>query len=296
MTQPASNAIGKHITFMALGDDPEMFDEDFVRLLSDLTVEEDVPQGTVIQAKGQPTERLHLVTEGEICDAGKVYPMHPILHGLDGAVMKGRYRRTLMARTRARVLSIDTASFFALLEDQLPTATIMLSTLAGRVEQSRSFEPLSGPVMSFTTALVCRALALRTSRTFASVSAESIVNLARMSSATALEPGESLTFSRSGLHVLMTGALVGARKDSDEPLHYSGLTLVNAAATFAGNLEAYSAKAEVPSTYIVIDREDLYTEIRYHFSLWRALVAGMLQENAFFSDHAAPSRRGDSLR
>lgn len=295
--QPAANAIGKHITFMALGDDPEMFDEDFIRLLSDLTVEEEVAKDAVIQAKGEPVDRLHLVTEGEICEpSGRVFPVHPILHGLDGAVTRGRYRRTLIARTSARVLSIDTASFFELLENQLQTATTMLSTLAGRVEQSRSFEPLAGPVMSFTTALVCRALALRSAHTFASVSAQSIVNLARMSSATALEKGEPMTFSPSGLHVLMTGALTGKRKDRDEPLSYAGLTLVNASATFAGTLPSYTAVALEPSTYIVIDKEDLYTEIRYHFSLWRALVSAMLQENAFFSDVAAPSRRGDTLR
>jgi CRP-like cAMP-binding protein len=284
MTQAAANAIGRHITFMALGDDPEMFDEEFIRLLSELTVEEDLPEGATLQAKGFPADTLRMVTEGDVAsESGGVFPPNPILHGLDGAVTSGNYSHTLIARTKVHTLSIATASFFELLEDQLPTSTTLLSTLAARVEAARSFKPLIGPRMDLTSSLVCRSLALRALPTFSRVSAESVVNLARMSTAHELAAGEPLTFSPRALHVLMTGALTGARLGDDQELRYEGLMMLNTAATFANTLDRYTCVATEPSTLISVDKEDVFTEMRYHFSVWRALVASMLNENKLFT-------------
>ena len=280
MTQPAATTIARHLAFMSLDYDPDGLGEQFVGMLAELTVERSFAPGDVLIDAGSRADTLVLVTEGEVHqEHGPPLPSHAFLHGLDAAVVGGFYRRTLVAISAGRALTVAAKAFFALLEDQFSTALTVLVTFAQRLEAMRGVRSRTGPCIAVGSSAVDWALALRQCPELSFVSAQGILSLARRATSITLAAGEAATQSASQLYVELDGALCSTHLETRRNRDHSGLGLVNVAATFAGGA-GYELVATSPTRLLLLDRQEIVIEMRSDFALWRSLVAAMIAETA----------------
>jgi CRP-like cAMP-binding protein len=243
--------------------------------------------GEVLYREGEPSEHFFFVMSGELRTTreGPTFGVRSILGAIDSSL--GRpHALTATAVTDSHLLRLRAEVWFDLLEDNFEISRNGIRNLARDlhaliVEVSSHGQPADSPRVEpgpppppEPMNLVDRILVLRRTEPFRWAHMQAITRLAEAAEETRFAPGDEVFEGADavGAYYVVAAGEVQATRAGSEPMsaRFGAFTLVCAAASMAGELGLYSARATAPTIVMRLRTEDIFEVMEEHFDLVRA--------------------------
>jgi CRP-like cAMP-binding protein len=246
--------------------------------------------GDVLYREGDPSDHLFFVMSGELRTTREGAPPWSLgvrsIVGVIDAILERPHTRRAVAVVDSHLLRLPADVWFDLLEDNFEIARSGLRNLAGDLHalvQKRSSDgALADPpevdgspaLPSEPMNLVERILALRRTAPFREAHMQAVTLLAESAEEMRFAGGDEVFDGAGGAraHYVVTAGEVQVRRmgSEDAPRRFGAFTLVCAAASLAGELPNYSARAAGPAIVLRLRIEDVFEVMEEHFDLVRA--------------------------
>lgn len=260
----------------------------FIELLRDVEVE----VGDVLFEPGGAPDHFLFLVEGRVVmerEGLRPWEFVPVaVVGVIDAVLERPRTRNCRALERSRLLSLRTADWFDMLEDNGQIARAAIRNFATQLHASwrvlaprvsRVSEPPPGPVPAGLD-VYDRILALRRVPFLRPAGMQAIASLAAVAEGVALRRGQVL-FERGEqqehLYMVARGNIELSADHGFRVQHTAG-DLIGGPAAMCRGLPAYSARAESDAVVLRISEQDFYDQAEEHPGLTRGTLAFLVSE------------------
>lgn len=249
-----------------------------------------LPAGSMIYARGAPSDRIFTIVEGEVELRGGPRPWRAGAGTSIGVldVLIGRpFARTAMTRSHARMIEVSTVDFEDFLQASTESVQQMIGQFAAAITRRllAANEPAALVAVGArgqpaigrgaSTTLLDRLFLLRQVPALATASVEALANLARAARHVRVDAGAVVATSGSAtdlISVLVRGRLALHHPDLAGELTSEAIDLAAHADELVGGSRLLSAVACGDAELLQLEREELLDRLEDHFELVRSIL------------------------
>jgi CRP-like cAMP-binding protein len=266
-------------------------------------------QGSVIYRRGEPADRVYILTDGRVeltapsASAWRFGAGAGL--GILDAVLVRPYARTATALSDVRCLEVKADDYFDFLQDNIELGESLVTTFAMALH--KAVLALPEPEMLLRSSgkpllaederglsMVERLLLVRRMRPFQRASVQSLVSLAQHAREVRVHTGDVLfkEGDRSDVVWMVARGAVEIRRRNPSVRAARGAgDLVEHYAALCTGERQFTATATADSVLLQIDREELLDRMEEHFDLVRSILAFLAGEREKLNEALVADRR-----